>query len=176
MIIGVLDFETTGLPVHPAAPLQLQPRAIELAVALLDRDQITHEAVWRFNPHQRIEPIITKITGITQAMLDDQPPFEASWPQMRAVLKQADAWLAHNASFDSWILECELQRAPQLQRINKPWICTLELFEPMWGKFPKLIELYKSVTGRQYAQTHRALDDVRALAEVVIAAQLWEVF
>jgi len=38
-----------------------------------------------------------------------------------------------------------------------------------------MLELYEAVLGKPLAQTHRALDDVKALVEIIQAEALWEV-
>jgi hypothetical protein len=37
------------------------------------------------------------------------------------------------------------------------------------------LELYEAVIGKPLAQTHRALDDVAALVEIIVKEKLWEV-
>jgi DNA polymerase III alpha subunit (gram-positive type) len=171
----VFDFETTGLPFHPNARAALQPRAIEFAGLLVDaRGEELEELTFLSNPGQLITAEITKITGLTNDDLKDQPPFEHYFPQVKALVTKADIFIAHNLPFDHGILETELRVAGLLQ--DWPWprlnCCTAQLYEPLWGRRPKLIQLFESVTGDKYEQTHRAIDDVRALARIVSEEKL----
>lgn len=166
----VFDFETTGLPFHPNARPQLQPRAIEFAGVLVDAAGSEHaELTFLVHPGQLISTEITKITGLTNEDLAEAKPFGHWVPQLRELVKRADIFVAHNLPFDHGILAHELAIAGALQ--GWPWpthnLCTAQLYEPLWGRRPRLIELFESVTGAKYEQTHRALDDVRALARIV---------
>jgi DNA polymerase III epsilon subunit-like protein len=175
MRIAIIDWETTGLTLHPDAPAHKQPRAIEFGGIVLDRAETILEASILINPGIPLEPIITKITGLTDEDLREAPPFEVVLPQLREFFAGVDGVVAHNLPFDRAILRNELAR---LNVLDFPWprreLCTIGVYSPDWGRNPKLIELYPAVMGRPLAQTHRALDDVKALAEIFIKDQLWE--
>lgn len=169
MKISIIDFETTGLTKAPAAPLRVQPRAIEFACcAINERGETLTECVQLINPQQSLPPEITKITGITDEDLADAPPFKHAWPKMLTALSGTDLMVAHNVTFDADILSYELQRLGRDWPYWPPLVCTVELFEPLWGYRPRLVELYSAVLGKEYEQSHRALDDVRALKEILL--------
>ena len=67
----VFDTETTGLPAADAAPLAKQPHIIEFAAIKLDEDTLEEVSRLEFlsKPPIDLPPIITKITGITDADL-----------------------------------------------------------------------------------------------------------
>jgi DNA polymerase III epsilon subunit-like protein len=172
----VFDFETTGLTLHPDAPLERQPRAIEFGAALIEGTEILRTINLMINPGEPISAEITKITGITDDDVRDAPGFSDVLPQIADIFGQADCAVAHNLPFDRAILRYELAR---LQCGVFPWpakeLCTVGINKEFWGKNPRLIELFEEVAGRPYAQTHRALDDVMALVEIVQIQKLWEV-
>lgn len=174
-MIIVFDTETTGLTLHPDAPMKKQPRMIEFGAVLLDkRGEIVEEASILINPGEPLTPEIVKITGITDEDLKEGIPFEEALPQLRRLFGQASIVMAHNLPFDRAILRGELAR---LDVYDFPWpeteFCTVGLYKDAWGRNPKLIELYESVIGKPLAQTHRALDDVLALVEVIKKEELW---
>jgi DNA polymerase III epsilon subunit-like protein len=82
--------------------------------------------------------------------------------------------VAHNLPFDRAIMRGELARHGVT---DFPWpereVCTVGLYKEAWGRNPKLLELYEDVLGRPLAQTHRALDDVKALVEIIQSEELW---
>lgn len=167
----VFDWETTGLLLHAAAPLELQPRAIEFGGVLVGGDgRVLAEFGSLIDPGEQITAEITKITGITNDDLRAAPRFAGVLPRIKELFAAADLMIAHNLSFDMTILQLELRRHAALEGF--PWpsasLCTVEAFAPLWGRRPKLTELYLHVMDRPLAQTHRALDDVRALAEIVV--------
>lgn len=169
MKLLAIDFETTGLLKAPTAKHHLQPRAIEFAGCMIDgRGTIIQEDSFLINPGEEISEEITRITSITNEMLKDALPFKDCWLRLAGFLELADAVVAHNMPFDAYILRRELDAARIEWEWPCPLLCTVELYEPLWGFRPRLIQLYEATTGKQYEQTHRALDDVRALTEILI--------
>lgn len=169
MLALVFDTETTGLPKHPNSKPNVQPKIIEFGGALVNvySGIVADTLQLIINPQEPIEAIITKITGLTDDDLKDQPTFPEVAPQIRDFFARADALIAHNLPFDSTLLELELNRH---HIENWPWpkteICTVQEHAEEWGRRPKLLELYQAATGEPLAQTHRALDDVMALVKV----------
>lgn len=169
-LVLVFDTETTGLLLHPDAPLAKQPRIIELGAALLNpAGEVVETLSQLINPGEPLSEEIIKITGIRDADLADAPTFAQCLPQLRHVFGQACAVFAHNLPFDRGMLRNELARADV---VEFPWPrqehCTVGLHREAWGRNPKLTELYAATTGRPLPQTHRALDDVMALVEIVV--------
>lgn len=174
-IAAVFDTETTGLTLHPHAKVELQPRIIEFAAVLIDHNGTELDnLVFLCHPGQQISADITRITGLTNDDLKGASSFASHIPDVREFLRRADGLIAHNQPFDHTLLANELRIAKQLK--DFPWprhnMCTVQEFEPIWGRRMRLIELYEHTTGKVYKQTHRALDDVRALAEIVIKHDL----
>lgn len=174
-MILVFDTETTGLTLHPDAPVSKQPKMIEFGGILLDRQgRIVEEASILINPGEPLTPEITKITGITDADLIDAVDFDGALPQLRRIFAEATTVMAHNLPFDKAIVRGELARRDIL---DFPWpqreLCTVGLYKDQWGRNPRLLELYEAVLGKPLAQTHRALDDVKALVEIIQAEELW---
>ena len=173
MISLIFDTETTGLILHPAAKDELQPRIIEWGGLLVESDGTeVGELNILIHPGCRLPPEITKITGITEDDLRGQPKFSEVVPLLRDMFAKAGAMIAHNLPFDRGMMELDLRRAGQLAQW--PWpkigICTVQEHAEEWGRRPKLTELYEYYMGRPLAQTHRAIDDVRALKEVCLRA------
>jgi len=178
MIAAVLDFETTGLCMHPQAKIAMQPRAIEIGISMVDENgDVIAELGEMCNPGFKLDPVITKITGITDEDLADKPPFTALLPDIKRLMRNADILVAHNLPFDRDILRYELARAKET---DFPWparnLCTAQLYAEIWGRRPRLLDLYEWSIGVPLAQTHRAIDDVRALVEVVKKERLISLF
>lgn len=178
----VFDTETTGLPKPRRVALSKQPRIIEFAAALYDAGtkELLREWSTLINPQQEIEPIITKITGITQAQLDAPgvPLYADVAQQIEAFFREANVSIAHNHYFDKSLVEFELWRTVGADAAQAfPWpapVCTVEYFKPLWGRRPKLTEVYAHFMGEPLAQTHRALDDIHALARVALQEGVWQ--
>jgi ATP-dependent DNA helicase DinG len=170
----VFDTETTGLTLHPEAPLAKQPKIIELGAALLnERGEVVETLSQLLHPGEDITDEITRITGITNGDLVGAPTFKDALPQMRHIFEQAFAVFAHNLPFDRAMIRNDLAR---IDCLDFPWpaqeYCTVGLHKDQWGRNPKLTELYEFTLNKPLPQTHRALDDVMALVEVVVALEL----
>lgn len=169
----LFDTETTGLVLHPTAKDELQPAIIEWGGLLVDcAGNELRELNVLIDPRRPLPERITKITGIKPEDLVGQPTFPAVAAQIREMFAAADALVAHNLPFDRNMMTLELRRADMED--SWPWpqiqICTVQEHVEEWGRRPKLTELYEHYMKRPLAQTHRAIDDVRALKEVCIAA------
>jgi DNA polymerase III epsilon subunit-like protein len=176
-MIIVIDWETTGLTLHPDAPVHKQPKAIEFGGMALDptTGEVVRELSQLINPGEQITDEITKITGITNDQLVGMPSFEAFLPQLREFFAGGTGLMAHNVPFDKAILTYELAR---LGVTDFAWpareLCTVGVYKDAWGRNPRLIELYPTITGKPFEQKHRALDDVRHLVEIIQKEQLWQ--
>lgn len=168
MKIAVFDTETTGIPKHPDSKMEVQPKAIEFGGVIVDPEgNPLQELELLFNPGEPLEPIITKITGLTDEDLKDQPTFAEQASLVEAFFAGCDAVIAHNLPFDCTIIDLEFLR---MNRDDFPWpkiqVCTVQENAERWGRRPKLLELYEEQFGKPLDQKHRALDDVMALVAV----------
>ena len=166
----VFDLETTGLPKAEGADLNIQPRITEFGAIKLDEDLEEIEVLdFLVNPGIPLDPIITKITGLTDRDLKDKPPFIASLKKVTDFFLGERQLVAHNLPFDRTVLKFDLERIDKVTSF--PWppdqICTVEIGETIWNKKRKLVDLYKEITGKEHKGAHRSIADVRALIEVV---------
>jgi DNA polymerase III epsilon subunit family exonuclease len=166
----VYDVETTGLLIPSAAELTAQPSIIEFAIVEIIDNVIARDAVWLINPGKPLTDEIIKITKLTDADLKDKPAFAAVLAEIVEWFVGAHGLVAHNLPFDLNMLVTELKRLGKEFAFPYPpeQLCTVSAFEHLKGRRMKLTELYQSSIGRELKQTHRALDDARALAEIVI--------
>ncbi|MFA5604163.1 MAG: 3'-5' exonuclease [Bacilli bacterium] len=167
----LLDTETTGLVQPAPVPLSQQPYIIEFAALKLNNDSLEEEGHVHFlcKPPVQLTEEIVKITGITDKDLADKKPFVSHLGQLLKFFLGESVLVAHNLPFDRSLVTFELTR---LSRVNMfPWppehICTAEITNDIKGHRLKQEQLYEMATGHPANQTHRALDDVRQLAEIV---------
>lgn len=180
----IWDTETTGLTLHPNAQANKQPKMIEFGgvVLSLRTGEVLEEFDHLINPNEEITEEITGITGITNAMVAPHRTFPQIVGEIRRIFDSVNGMCAHNLPFDRDILRWELHRhrnTPAAQ--HWPWpplqrqFCTMNMYAPIYGKSPKLVNLYQDITGKPYVQKHRALDDVLLMVEVIQKDKLWEV-
>src|SRR3954449_10188708 len=111
---------------------------------------------------------IQRFTGITQAMVDEAPPAEATLPEL-AELLHGRVLVAHNASFDRRVLRQAFDRGG-LDWPDPPVLCTVALarrLHPL-ARQRRLAPLAESL-GIDVAVTHRALADAETCARVFCA-------
>lgn len=164
----ILDTETTGLLLPSTAPLEKQPRIVELGLVVVENGKLISEHNWLINPERPIPADATKVSGITDEMVADKPKFRELLAEIEEIFGGTEMLICHNAPFDTGMLKNELLMC---SRTGFPWpaeiICTVQEFLPVFGKRPKLTKLYEHFMDVPLAQTHRANDDARAVFEIL---------
>lgn len=160
----IFDTETTGLISNELLPLEAQPRVIEFfGVIVDDKGKELDRLEFLSNPGFKLDPIITKITGLTDSDLKGEKPFKENWPALKKLFSKANAVVAHNLSFDISILNFEAKRLGE----EIPWpnikICTVEKSEWLKGHRLNLTALHEELFGEPFTGSHRAKEDVLAL-------------
>lgn len=151
---AVVDVETTGL--DPAGN-----HIIELAVQrfrFTDAGQITEVGLarsWREDPGFPLDPVITKLTGLTDADLAGQVIDDA---EAAAMLISADVIIAHNAAFDAKFVEARL---PAIA--GRAWACTLNEIDWSEHGFGGRQLGYLLMETGYFFDGHRAEQDVLAV-------------
>ena len=171
MIAFLFDTETTGLVKNSLVPAKDQPRVIEFfghAVNLASGEALG-EVEFFCDPGVPLDPIITRITGITPDQIRGQPAFHLHAQTIADMMKISDAAIAHNLSFDMQLLDSEFERAG-LGPV--PWpdrlICTVEATEWIKGYRLKLNDMHTELFGEPFAGAHRARTDVEAMTRCAI--------
>jgi DNA polymerase III epsilon subunit-like protein len=169
MRAAIIDLETTGLLMHPRAKPRTQPRCIEFGAVVIDENgqQLDTKELLIY-PEQKLEPIITKITGLADEDLRGKPVFAEVAAEISELINGCDVAIAHNLPFDKGVLDWEFELIGFDHRWPEILLCTVQENVPVYGYRIKLKDLYKEVTGNVWTQQHRALDDCQALAEIVI--------
>ena len=101
---AVVDVETTG------GSFQRGHRVTEVAVVEVRNGEVGTSFQSLVNPGRPIPPRIQGLTGITDAMVAEAPPFEGVAPLLARRL-EGRVFVAHNAAFDWGFLHHELLRA-----------------------------------------------------------------
>lgn len=154
----LLDVETTGLE-PPQAEL------CEIGAVLFS---VPHRSV--LQQLSFLLPVLRNdaraINGIDPALTLLPAPIEQATALFRAMVCQADALLAHNASFDRPWIEAflDVTGQPELQR---PWICSCEGIS--WeGTRPRpSLQALALAHGIPVWAAHRALSDCTYLAQIL---------
>jgi len=114
---AILDIETTGLsPLHD--------KIIEIAIFIHDGKQVIEEFHTLINPERVIPANITRLTGITNEMVENAPKF---WEIAKDIvlLTENKKVVAHNASFDYHFIRNEFKSLGY--SFQRERLCTVKL-------------------------------------------------
>ena len=128
--LTVVDVETTG---HRA----IACRVIEVSVLQATlTDGILHQQTHLVNPQVPVPAMITRFTGIDQAMIDQAPLAEEVWQHYLPLLN-VGILTAHNLSFDYAFLRAEFdQSGIAFSRSPAEQLCTVILARLMLPDLP----------------------------------------
>ncbi|MCL4555628.1 MAG: exonuclease domain-containing protein [Gammaproteobacteria bacterium] len=155
--MAIIDSETTG-------GKATYDRITELAIILVDEGKVVE--VWQslINPQRHIPPWITRVTGISNDMVEDQPTFETLWSEIEQRL-QDRVLVAHNARFDYGFLKNEAERIQQ--PLNLKTLCSVKLSRYLYPQYPSHgLDAIIQRLGVSVSHRHRALDDAMVIVQL----------
>jgi DNA polymerase-3 subunit epsilon len=158
MIYAITDIETTGG----------QPSGnsiVEIGVVLWDGHTVIEEFHSLVDPGIPIPLFITRLTGITNNMVEGAPKFEVIANRLLELFEGA-VFVAHNVNFDYSFIKAEFAA------IGTNWsaqrLCTVRLARKAFpGKKSYGLSSICSWMGLHNEQAHRALSDAKIAAEVL---------
>lgn len=152
---AVVDVETTGCRAFTG------DRIIEIAVVLLDGTVAFHSLV---NPGIPVPMFVASLTGISAAMVQEAPPFEAIADRLLEALA-GTVFVAHNARFDWAFVSAEVRRARGLV-LQGPRVCTVRLARRLLPDLPRRnLDTVSYHFGIEIEGRHRAVGDAVAAAK-----------
>jgi DNA polymerase III epsilon subunit family exonuclease len=158
---AVVDVETTGG--SPGAG----HRVTEVAAVRVAGGEIRDAYATLVNPERPIPAMITRLTGIDQAMVQGGPRFAEVAPRVARALEGC-VFVAHNAAFD-WRFVSHEMRSATGRTLAGRRLCTVRLARRLLPELPSRgldgLALY---FGLEIESRHRALDDAMATAKVLI--------
>lgn len=180
-----IDTETSGLPdFNQRARHPSQPHLVQFAALMLDDDWKEMQSVnMLIKPEGwTIPKEASDVHGITneKALAEGQPEAQVGATAL-AMMKQAKILIAHNITFDKFLLRIAMRRFDLIQDADDMWwksfptFCTMrattsicKLLGPNNSsyKWPKLSEAYKHLFNEELQGAHDAMADVRACARI----------
>jgi DNA polymerase-3 subunit epsilon len=169
-VFVAIDFETAD---------QGRDSACSVGLVRVEHGVITQKAVQLIRPPRLeggdlftpapAEFMFTYIHGIKPEQVLDAPTFAQAWPKLAPILKGAEFMAAHNAPFDSGVLNacCE---AAGLPKPAHRFVCTVRLARSTWSIYPTKLNNVCSHLKIELNH-HEALSDALACAQIVIAAE-----
>lgn len=159
--ICFFDLETTGIDI-------VNSRIVEISILKVFPNGNKESLTLRVNPGVPIPPATTKIHGISDKMVANEPSFKEIAPRIQAMLKDSDLAGFNSNRFDIPLLAEELLRADidlDLRRVNAVDVQTI------FHKQEKrtLEAAYKFYCDKELVNAHSAEADVMATYEVLKA-------
>jgi len=114
---SIIDIETTGLSPD-------KEKITEIAIYIHDGNKITDEFVSLVNPERSIPYFITRMTGITNQMVENAPKFYEIAKKIIEITENR-IFVAHNAEFDYSFIKSEFASLGYEFKRNK--LCTVKL-------------------------------------------------
>jgi DNA polymerase III epsilon subunit family exonuclease len=156
----VFDFETTGLDTRTA-------RIIEIGAIKYHNKKEIGRFSQLINPSMQLPKEITRITGITDSMLEDMPHIQHVLPAFHDFLRGAIG-VAHNAEYDVGMLFHESNRLGI--SCDYTVICTLKLARAFVKLESRNLDALSKYYGLEFISRHRSIGDILVTAEV-----LWKI-
>jgi DNA polymerase-3 subunit epsilon len=155
----VVDTETTGVSAWGG------DRITEVAAVMVSGGQVGPSWSSLVYPQRAIPSWVSSLTGITDDMVRDAPPFMALAEHVRTTLG-AGVFVAHNVGFDWRFLNAELERTTgDGFDLNARRLCTVRLARIFLQKLERRsLDHVASYYGITIAERHRALGDAVATA------------
>ncbi len=152
-LFAVIDVETTGGSYQKA-------RLTEIAIYLFDGEKIIDEYSTLINPEQPIPYMITRLTGITDDMVEHAPKF---YEVAKKIVEMTEGaiFVGHNVAFDYNFIRHEFKCLGY--NYKRPTICTVKMSRKILPGYPSysLGNLCNSL-GLTIKDRHRAAGDALA--------------
>lgn len=154
---AIVDIETTGG--HASAN-----GITEIAICIHDGKKVVKRFQSLVNPHREIPIYISALTGITNEMVQQAPPFEDVAADVYHLI-HGKIFVAHNVNFDYSFVRYHLSAAGYDLQCNK--LCTVRLGRKIMPGLPSysLGRLCRHL-GIDNESRHRAAGDAEATAEL----------
>ncbi len=157
MHYAIIDIETTG-------GYAMRNRITEIAILVHDGTKVVDKFHSLINPEQALPPFITKLTGITNEMLEDAPKFYEVAKEIMLITKDC-IFVAHNVGFDYSFVKEEFRSLGG--DFTRSKLCTVRMSRKIFPGLPSysLGNLCNSL-GIEVQNRHRAHGDAEATVKV----------
>jgi len=155
----VVDVETTGGAGE-------SHRVTEIGAVKLRNGKIVGRFSTLLNPQRAIPPGITRLTGITPAMVEDAPYFSDVADDFEAFMQGA-IFVAHNVEFDYGFIAREYARLGR--KFRYPRLCTCASMRKLYpGRRSYSLAALAEAYDIPLRNHHRALCDAEAAAQLLL--------
>ena len=155
---AIIDIETTGLNAR-------RDKITEIAAVIYEEGEIMNQWSSLINPERTVPEEITRITGISTEMIQDQPKFYEIAKEFLELVEGC-LFVAHNVRFDYGFIREEYARLGYSFSMKR--LCTLRLSKKtIPGLQSYSLGFLIKHLGIQVQRRHRALDDALATCQLL---------
>lgn len=155
----VFDIETTGLSVR-------KDKITEIGAVKIKDGHIVERFSQLINPEKNIPQIVVELTGISNALVENEPVIEDVIQDFNEFCK-GSVLVAHNATFDISFIRKEMKNAGIL--FDYPVLDTLQLARAVIKGVKRFnLSTISKRLGVSLVNAHRAVNDAEATAEVFL--------
>lgn len=155
------DLETTGTAIA-------NDRIVEMAVLKLHPDGTKETKQWRVNPEQPIPEEASRVHGITDEMVANEPTFKERSKEIYSFIQGCDLAGYNSDRFDIPLLVEELLRAEiPFELKNVKTVDVQTIFHKMEAR--TLAAALKFYCGKELTDAHTAQADTQATHDVLLA-------
>jgi DNA polymerase-3 subunit epsilon len=156
-MFAIVDIETTGGSAG-------RDRITEICILIHDGLTVVEKFSTLINPERRIPQMISRMTGITDEMVESAPKF-FEVAKTIALMTEGKIFVAHNVTFDYGFIQAEFKSLGYNWKREK--LCTVKLSRKLIPKLPSysLGRLCDSI-GIVIEARHRAAGDAEATAKL----------
>ncbi|QNJ98298.1 3'-5' exonuclease [Constantimarinum furrinae] len=159
--ICFFDLETTGINIAT-------DRIVEISILKVFPNGNKESHTWRVNPEMPIPEVVSKIHGITDEMVANEPTFRELAPKIHALIKDCDLGGYNSNRFDIPLLAEELLRAEIDFDMKKA--ASVDVQTIFHKKEKRTLEAaYKFYCDKNLDDAHSAEADTNATFEVLEA-------
>lgn len=153
----IVDIESSGGPFGKEA-------MIEIAAFRYDGDEIVDQLISLVHPHRKVQPYVSKMTGITDKMLLRAPRFHEIAKRLIEISEDA-VIVGHNVEFDYRMLRQEFARLGYA--FERKTLDTIKLAKELIPDLKSYgLDTMCEELGLSRANKHRAESDARATLEL----------
>jgi DNA polymerase III epsilon subunit family exonuclease len=157
---SVLDLETTSGKFDASGIL-------EIGLVKIEGGKLTRSFSSLVNPGYPIPPIVERMTGISQEMVENAPKFEAIVENVEAFIS-TDIVVLHNSPFDLQFLNIQLEKLGK-PRFTNPILCTVKLGHLLCPEAPnRRLETLAHHLNIPLLAHHRAWSDAETTAKIFL--------
>ena len=170
MSIIVFDTETTGLQKPSIIPLDQHPKIVEFAAIKLNSETLEEEGRFEFlcNPKCEIPQEVIRVHHITNEMVKNEKTFEEKSIELEEFFKDCEMVVAHNISFDKYMIDTEYKRLGKEFNWPKKLVCTVNRTYSLLGYRLSMSKLYDYLFHETFEGAHRAMVDIEALTKCFV--------